>query len=246
MLDEIQTSLIYPFRDKRWLRKMWPLLILPLIPILGVGSIIFYNGWRLEMIKNIASGRLELPDLDLVKIFKNGLILWGIFSLYIFVPGLLCAILGISGPLAFIADVYEIYQQGFSSWSEDAIFDLLLAVSIYLIWALISVPMYHVGMIRFALSKQWYDLINLPINFVVLIRYGFSFLKYYLYALILSLIIIAVDMVFALTGIGLFFITLITISGYYVCSAYELGQLARKMTKKEPVKFEVETLATTH
>lgn len=246
MLEEIIQSFTYPFKDSYWFSKLWPLLILPLIPVLGIVSVVFYNGWRLSMIKNIANGKVELPALELDSIFRNGVILWGIFSLYIFMPSFLCSILGIAGPLAFISDVYEIYQQGFTSWSEEAISDLLLAVSIYLIWALISVPMYHVGMIRFALSGRWHDLINFPINFVVLIRYALSFVKFYLYALILSLMIIVIDMFFALTGIGIFFVTLITISGYYICTAYELGQLARKMTKQEPLRFEADTLATMH
>ena len=241
--EELQRSITYPFQDPRWFMKLWPLLILPLIPIIGVISIVFYNGWRLEMIKHIAQGRLDLPGLVLVDIFKNGVILWAVFSAYVFVPAVLCAVLGIAGPLAFIADVFEVYHQGFESWSEEAIYDFTLAVVIYLAWAIISVPMFHVGMIRFALSEKWYDLINLPINAVILVRHIFSFIKYYLYALFLSLSIIAVDLLFSLTGIGLFFITLITISGYYICSAYELGQLARKMKKLPPVNFPIRTIA---
>jgi hypothetical protein len=246
MLEEIQHSLIYPFRDKRWFYKLWPLLILPLIPVIGIISLIFYNGWRLEMIKNIADGNLDLPILNLRKIFVNGFILWLTFSLYIFVPSIVCAIFGISGPLAYINDVYEIYQNGFYNWSETGLADLLLAGSIYLLWTLISVPMFHVGMVRFALSENLKNLFNIPINLLFLVRYSFSFLKFYLYAFILILLITAIDVALSLTGIGLLFVTLITISGYYISTAYELGQLARKILKQPPLKLDVIASAITN
>ena len=231
LFSDIKHSVTYPFNDSNWLHKLWPLPLIAAMPLVGLVSIILLKGWRFEMVRNLANGVDDLPDFDLVLFFKRGLILWAVMLGHIFVPAVVCGLLGIGGPLGFVADIYEIVTSGFSAWARSEPSDWLLTLLVYAIWAVISFPVFQTGMIRYALSNDWKSMLNAPLNTLLFIRYMHLFIKFYLCWLILSLMILCTDLLLAATGIGLLLIPVFTVCVYYISSAHELGHLARRMNR---------------
>ncbi|WP_020405079.1 DUF4013 domain-containing protein [Hahella ganghwensis] len=228
----MKQSLIYPFEDRDWLGKLWPLPVIAAIPVLGLVSVILLKGWRLDMVRNLAQGSQELPVFRPLAMLKTGALLWVVMMGHVFIPGVLCSILGIGGPLGFVADIYEILTEGFSAWAKSEPSDWLLTLMIYMIWGVISFPVFQAGMIRYALSGDWKTLLNAPANFLLFIRHIHYFLKFYICWALLLLGIFLVDTVLAFTGVGLLLVPVFTVCAYYITSAHELGLLARKMNRQ--------------
>lgn len=231
--SDFKESLTYPFEDKNWPAKLWPLPVIAFIPIIGLLSPILLKGWRFETVKNISTGEKDLPPFDPIMMFKHGLILWVAMTAHIFVPSILCSILGIGGPIGFIEDVYQILVNGFSAWAQSEPKDWALTVTIYLVWGVISFPVFQAGMVRYANSGNWKALYNTPLNFIIFIRHLHFFIKFYLSWLLLIILIAILDSMLAITGVGIFIIPMVSIVGYYVSSAHELGDLAQKVKYKE-------------
>jgi hypothetical protein len=244
-MDEFKEGLVYPFQDKDWVKKLWPLPIIAAIPLLGIFSVILLKGWRFEMVRNLAFGTKELPAFDFFKMLKRGAILWLVMIGHIFIPGVLCTILGLSGPLGLLVDMYEIITSGFSEWAKSEPSDWALTIMIYIIWGLISFPVFQSGMIRYAISGNWKDLLNVPANGLLFIRNIHHFIKFYIYWLLLLFLIFIADSMLLMTGIGLLIIPAFTVCVYYLSSAYELGELARKLnpTMQDELKLDAEQVA---
>ncbi|OUS24769.1 hypothetical protein A9Q99_23530 [Gammaproteobacteria bacterium 45_16_T64] len=234
-MDDFRAGIRYPFADSEWLRKLWPLPLIAAIPILGVVSLLILKGWRFQMVKQMVGGSTELPEFDLWVMLKRGALLWVVMIAHIFIPGVLCAILGLGGPLSLIADLYQIIDEGFSSWAKSAPTDWALTIFIYVMWGVISFPVYQSGMIRYALTGNWKSMLNAPANFLVFLRFSHWFAKFYVSWLLLSLVILAVDSVLVFTGVGVLVIPTFTVCAYYVTSAYELGHLAKRLHSSEVV-----------
>ncbi|MDG9670600.1 DUF4013 domain-containing protein [Hahella sp. CR1] len=228
-IEGIKQSLIYPFEDRDWVSKLWPLPLIAAIPVLGLISVILLKGWRFEMVKRIAQGSHELPPFRPIPMLKTGALLWVVMMGHMFIPGVLCSILGIGGPLGFVADLYDILTEGFSAWAKSQPSDWLLTILVYLTWGVISFPVFQSGMIRYALSGDWKTLLNAPANFLLFVRHAHYFLKFYIYWVLLSLGIFLADSVLAFTGIGLLLVPVFTVCAYYITTAHELGLLARKV-----------------
>ena len=246
IMDDFKEGLVYPFKDKDWVKKLWPLPVIAAIPLLGIFSVILLKGWRFEMVKNIASGTKELPAFDFVKMLKRGALLWLVMIGHIFIPGVLCAILGLGGPFGLFLDIYEIITSGFAAWAKSEPTDWALTIMIYIVWGIISFPVFQSGMIRYAITGNWKVLLNAPANFLLFIRHIHYFIKFYLFWFLLLLLIFIADSMLLTTGIGLLIIPVFTVCVYYVSSAYELGELARKLNPaiRDELNSSVELVAT--
>jgi hypothetical protein len=233
MLDSIKKSILYPYNDPRWLKKLWVLPLVTLIPVVGIISLILLKGWRFAMVKNLSEGNENLPDLDFGLMIKNGAILWMVMLSYALLPSIILGLMGMGGPVGLLMDMFTIFTDGFDTWVKTEPSELMWTFAVYVIWAIISLPIYQAGMIRFALTGNWKSLLNVPANAFLFLRYLPSFIGFYLYWLILCLIIFFVDIALTVTVIGVILIPTISICLYYISSAYELGKLAQKIKTKD-------------
>jgi hypothetical protein len=135
-------------------------------------------------------------------------------------------------PIGFLLDLFTIFTDGFDSWAKTEPSEYAWTFAVYATWAIVSLPIYQAGMIRFAISGNWKSLLNVPANALFFLRHLISFIKFYAYWLLLCLLILIIDMVLTITVIGVFFIPVISICLYYISSAYELGKLAQKVKSK--------------
>ncbi|SBS33627.1 hypothetical protein MAQ5080_02630 [Marinomonas aquimarina] len=232
-IQDFKDSLTYPFEDSQWIQKLWPLPLLAILPIIGVLSVILLKGWRFEMVKRLSTGDRSLPEFDIVTMFQRGLLLWAVMIAHMFIPGVICALLGLSGPLGLIQDIYEFFANGLSGWAQSQSQDLLLKIIVYVVWGIISAPVFQSGMIRYVISGDWKSLVNVPVNFMFFLRYIHYFLKFYVAWIMLIILVVAMDSVLSVTGIGLLLVPIVSFVFYYISSAHELGHLAYKINKKE-------------
>ncbi|MDP5032506.1 DUF4013 domain-containing protein [Paraglaciecola sp.] len=232
MLNNIKQSILYPYKDPAWLKKLWILPLITLIPIIGIISLIILKGWRFSMVKNLSVGNENLPELDFGTMLKNGAILWVVMLSYALVPSIILGLLGMGGPIGLLADLITIFTDGFDTWVKTEPSEIMWTFAVYTIWAIISLPIYQAGMIRFAVTGNWKSLLNVPANTFLFLRYLPSFIGFYLYWLILCLLIFIIDLALTVTVIGVILIPVVSICLYYISSAYELGKLAQKIKNK--------------
>ena len=228
-IHSLANSVVYPFRDRRWLAKVWPLPLIALVPLVGLLAVVLLKGWRLAMTARLARGDESLPELDLARFLREGAVLWAFTFLYLFVPGVVCAALGIGGPLGFVADLLQIGTGGAREWAENEPSDWAWTLLVYLVWAVISLPVYQAGVVRYALGGSWRAMLNVPANLALFLREAPAFALFYLNWLALGLAITVTGALLALTGIGLPFVPAVTLWLYYSSTAHELGHLAAKV-----------------
>lgn len=132
-IDGIKESLTYPFEDRDWVAKLWPLPVIAAIPVLGLISLVLLKGWRFEMVKRLAHGTNALPPFDGLAMLKTGALLWAVMLGHVFIPGTVCSILGIGGPLGFLADIYDVVTKGFDAWVRTEPSDWLLSLLVYIV-----------------------------------------------------------------------------------------------------------------
>ena len=236
-ISEFKHSITYPFEDKEWLKKTWPIILISFIPIIGILGLILLKGWRFETIKCLKNNKGKLPDFDFVVIFMRGLFLWGAMLSYFIVPSIICALLGIGGPIGFLVDVYTIFAEGFSAWVLTEPDDWLLTIIVYVIWGIISYPIYQAGMVRYLLTDNWKTIFNVPANTITFLRNIHYFMKFYLFWIIILVILFFLDFIFAFTGIGLLIIPPLSICLYYSTTAYELSHLVQAIEARRKVKL---------
>jgi len=228
-IESLKDSIVYPFRDRHWLAKMWPLPLIALIPVVALLAVVLFKGWRLAMTARLARGDESLPELDLVRFLRQGAVLWAFTFLYLFVPGLVCAVLGIGGPFGFVADLFQIGTGGVQQWAQNEPSDWAWSLLVYLVWAVISLPVYQAGVVRYSLGDSWRTMLNVPANLALFLREAPAFGRFYFNWLVLGLAIAFAGTLLALTGIGLPFVPALTLWLYYSSTAHELGHLAAKV-----------------
>jgi hypothetical protein len=225
-------SFTYVFKDEQWLSKTWPLFVITLVPVFGLLGLIFFKGWRFQVVQHASKGHTNLPDLDLLEAFRKGLILWVFTFVYLLVPSVICMLLGIGGLFAIFADIYEILIEGFEYWIKDEPTDIVYSLLVYAVWFVIMRPMYQVGLIKYAITCQWIAMLNIPYNLLSLLRHLHWFIMFFVFWVLMLFIIVAIDTLLVFTVVGAFLIPSITICLYYITSSYELSLLAQRMNKK--------------
>jgi hypothetical protein len=235
IVEGFQESLLYIFRYKNWLTRIWPILLIPFIPVIGLFGFIILKGWRFEMVRSIAFERNEAPRVNIALWIKRGVILWLALAIYFLVPWAICRLFGVTGIIGIISDFHILFDQGIGAYIEDYFSDLITLITVYTIWGLIATPTFQCGMVMYVLSDDWKSLFNFYSNFVFAIRNIMLFMKFFVMWILFLLTVFVVDSILAATMVGVFFIPLVTITGFYITTAHELGELALKIRKaREP------------
>ncbi len=230
---ELQSSITYPFEDTDWLSKSWLLLLLPLIPIVSVLAPILYKGWRYQMIENLSKGEQKLPELNPIAWLQQGAILWVIWFAYLLLPGFLLSIFGFSGPIDMLGDIYDlITTSNFQAWLSEQASDWMVSFVVYLVWGIFAYPLYQAGVIRYVISGNWKSTINLPRNALVLMQHILPFISYFIMWLVLIFCVALADILLSITVVGILIIPLVTLTLYYVTTAYKLGNISRAIVLK--------------
>lgn len=229
IFKDFKSSLLYIFGHQNWFLRTWPILLIPFIPVVGILAIFVLKGWRFEMVRNFAFGRNELPEVDLPLWLKRGLILWSALFVYLLVPWIVCRLLGVSGIFDMIFDIHLLFTEGLGAYLEDYAYDLLTVFTVYGVWGLISAPTFQCGMVRYVLSDNWKDIFRFLPNFYFAIKHSALFIKFYVMWFMFILSIFFVDSILAATFFGAILIPLVTVTFFYVATAYELGELASKI-----------------
>lgn len=229
-IQDMRESVFYVFKFESWPKRLWPFLVLIFVPIVGLLNVVLLKGWRFQMVQNIARGIEELPPVDLFSHFKTGVLLWVCTLLYTFVPALFLFATGLGGPISLVSDSSLLVNEGFSSWSAAAVANILVTVTVYLLWFVFSLPTYQAGVIRYALSGKWQAMLNVPANISIVIKYPRYFMKYYFSWVVMLLLILLCNALLAMTVVGVLFIPTLVVCMYYIVTAHELGHLASKIT----------------
>jgi len=232
-IHELWNGLIYPLRDNRWLAKSWPLPLIALTPFVALLAPIIYKGWRLSAVRQLTNKQNTLPELDLIAFFRRGVLLWLFTFAYWMVPVVICLFLDV-GMLDFFMSMSSIgNDQTFVDWGTSQAIKWAIALSIYAIWALVTVPIYMAGVVRYALTDSWRSMLNLPANTALFLRHIPSFILFYINWLVILFLITLGSGLLAITIVGVPLLPVFILTAYYVTTAYELGQLARKVSLKK-------------
>jgi len=245
-------SFIYPFTQKDWIQKMWLFAVISYIPVV---NLIIARGWRLEFVHRLGLDfERPLPSpRDTVKFFTNGLLLWLITGLFLFIPIFIISKLGLGGFREFWKDIYHVLTLFWDCiWGNISISEffrslvafikneLLESAGVFLIeniYLIIYLPLYRIGMIRFALTK---NLAASHLAFGKNLRFIYrNFLEVvllYCFFVVEFLVILLVDSLLALTVIGIPLIPIVTVYMYYWSTGYEYGHIARLMVEQEGMK----------
>ena len=92
-----------------------------------------------------------------------------------------CYLLGLKGILGLFLDILEFIQDGLTGYLTDYIEDYIATLFIYFIWGIISNPILQCGIIRYALTGKWLELLNIPKNILFLMANLHNFLKFYVF-----------------------------------------------------------------
>jgi|TARA_R100001440_G_scaffold8811_2_gene16656 hypothetical protein len=245
-MSRFKESFTYFFDDEKWLAKGWLLFLIPLVPVFGVLGIFLLKGWRLSMVDNLSKGEKTLPKFDPLTWLKNGLILWVALFVYSFVPHIVASITGVGGIVDFFSDIRTLITEGFEPFINDELQDFFWQMVIFLVWGIISLPIFQAGMIRFTINGSWKSLYNIPGNAAVAARHTLAFIKFYGYWLLFILLVILADMILAATFIGALLIPVVTVTFFYIMTASELGHLAKRVRASRSQSLNITESANSH
>jgi len=237
IITRFQKSLTYVFDYKNWPVRIWPIFLAPLLPIIGILSLLLLKGWRFEMVRSIAEERNDLPPVNIILWLKRGAILWSALFVYFLVPWIVCRVLGVSGIVDWISDVHLLFTEGVEAFVQDVGSDLLTVFIVYSTWALISAPTFQCGMVRYVLSGDWRKLFGFLPNFYFVMSNIGMFIHFFLMWILFVVSVFVVDLLLAASFIGVILIPLVTVTFFYVATAHELGELALKIKSSASLAY---------
>ena len=182
LLKEYQEGYLYLFSDRSFYKKLWIIPLLLFFPFIKHPfGIIFIKGWQVQMVEDIMLDK-PLQSLQIKKIVLKGLQITGVTIIYWMIPTAFCYLLGLKGILGLFLDILEFIQDGLTGYLTDYIEDYIANV-IYLtfIWGIISNPILQCGIIRYALTGKWLELLNIPKNILFLMANLHNFLKFHVF-----------------------------------------------------------------
>jgi hypothetical protein len=243
---------IFPFLQEDWNSKMPIFFVLGFIPIF---NIILHRGWRIEYIHRLGWGYENiLPSpLKTCKLFDKGITLWVINAIFILTPSLIMNIISLSQLTNFWLDLIKLFYLLFRSAPIEeyfqALWEFLADEFIYTIldffienfWLLIYVPIYRIGTIRFALTgKLIHSYFSIRKNFKFLYKNFIDMIFLYVFNIFNFILVLLVDLVLAITIVGVPLIPAITSYLYYWSSGYRHGMLAKLMVEQEGLNYEID------
>jgi hypothetical protein len=230
-------ALHLPFRNDRWLEKIWWISVIGFIPIL---DLLIFRGWRLDITRRIALGETDvLPNgRDVMRFLVNGAILWTMTLLYFIVPFLIIFASGTGSLRSIWQSLQWLYltlltDQPTASLGEvlgQEIGRFLGRVAIEGAWVIISWPLYRAGMLRFAMTGNPLAFFRLFANLVVVLRNVKAFVVLFLYELPTFLLMTVLSAILTATGFGALLVPAISMPLYYWITGFEYGHLALKLS----------------
>lgn len=187
----------------------------------------------MNAVRQLIAADNTLPELELGSCFRRGLLLWAFTLIYWLVPLTICSILGV-GVLGLEYGSGSISVQDAQQWATTQMQKSALAVLIYVVWADISLPVYNAGLVRYASTGSWRSMLNIPANTALFLRHAPAFFMFYINWIVIVACIGTAAFVLGATFVGVPFIPFFVLTAYYVTTAHELGQLARKISKVDP------------
>ncbi len=241
---------VYPFLQKDWPVKMWLFIALSYVPVI---NLIVARGWRMEYIRRLG-WRLDrvLPaPKDSLRFFANGLLLWIARGAFLLVPVFIIATFGLGGWKDLWDDIRFLFQLSMDFFwrrklaggeylhqlwvfTKSEFIANILAFLIENIYLVVYVPIYRIGMIRFALTgsliKSHAQILK---NLRFLFRNFLDILLMYTFNIFNFIVIFLVDLLLTLSVVGVPLIPIVTFYMYYWNTGYEYGLLARTMVEQE-------------
>ena len=234
LLKEYQEGYVYLFSDRSFYKKLWIIPFLLFFPFIKYPfGIIFIKGWQVQMVEDIMLDK-PLQSLQIKKIVLKGLQITGVTIIYWMVPTAFCYLLGLKGILGLFLDILEFIQGGLTGYLTDYIEDYIVTLFIYFIWGMISNPILQCGIIRYALTGKWLELLNIPKNILFLMANLHNFLKFYVFYLVTVLLLIILDslLLFIAFPIEILLLPFLLVL-YYGSVSHELGHLAKNAFLKQ-------------
>lgn len=244
------TAPVYPFLQKDWAAKMWIFAVLSYVPILNV---IIARGWRMDYIRRLGwrEDRALPAPRDWPTFLKNGILLWLSTGVFLLVPAVVLTIFGLDGLLDLWNDVMGLLSllSGYfllGALPTDEFLRLLWAfvleelaatAIVFLvenIWLIIYIPIYRIGMIRFALTGNLFrSHLAVKKNLRFLFRNFVDILLMYAFNIFNVGLVLIVNVVLTATVVGVPLIPILLFFMPYWNSGYEYGLLARIMVEQE-------------
>ena len=248
---------IFPFIQIDWPIKMWVFIALSYVPIVNV---IIARGWRMEYIHRLGwSYQRVLPSpIDILRFSRDGLLLWIMRGAFALVPVVIIVSFGLDGLIDLWNDTVEIFQllfgylwertlsteeffQGLWNFIVTEFIHSILVVLIENIWLVIYVPVYRIGMLRFALTGRLIKShLSLGKNLKFLFKNLIDIVFMYAFNVFNFIVVLLVDGALVMSVIGIPLIPIVTFYMYYWNSGYEYGLLARQMVEQEGLSFEID------
>jgi len=120
------------------------------------------------------------------------------------VPFVLFSALGF-GVLGLLRDVVSIGAEDAGTvqeWATRQVWEVLWMGLIYVVWAIISLPVYQAGMVRYAVNDSWSSMFNIPANFALFVRHAQAFLMFYINWLLITLCVAIAALLLTITIVG--------------------------------------------
>ncbi len=236
----IFTALIFPLFQKNWFSKTWWLVLLAMIPIL---DLVFLRGWRVQLVHNMAKGYDDiLPSPNIIKYFFNGLILWIMTGFYLVIPFIIIFLVG-AGELGTFIDISKwAIDSLVSSTAPEKTLSLILQesavnysirITIAFLWLLVSMPIYRIGMIRFAITGRWSCFLNIPLNTFLVIKHIKHFILMWIFGFFLIVFLTIIYTILTATIVLAILAPLVVLMVYYGATGYEFGELGYTLNKSE-------------
>ncbi|MEM6972014.1 MAG: DUF4013 domain-containing protein [Pseudomonadota bacterium] len=223
----------WPFREADWQAKVWPLPLIAFIPLI---DLITFEGWRMMVVKRMAKGESPLPAFDIGAKLAEGITIVLCRATYVLVPVLISNLTGVGGLIGRILDLFLLASGDGQAIGEDFVSDLAYSMLIIVVWYVISAPIFHCGMIRYALSGDWKCLLNVPANLMLFLGHVHYFILFYIYAVVAAILIVFVAIALTITAVGVVLVPIAVFCLYYTMSAYEIGELAQKIGSRRAAR----------
>ncbi len=236
-------AIVFPFKQKNWLGKMW---WLPIVPFFPPFSFFIMRGWRLDLVRRIGKRNPDpLPNFgDIGRFFAEGILLWimtGIYLLPLAVMLFLTSFSTLATVLEILGWVLERIFTGNNTISFAVLlarigFDRLFAAAVGgilpLLYVVLSYPFYRIAMIRYALGSNafvFFDVVGnlrrIPGNAIMLLSLLFM-------EILTGTLFVTISGFIASSLVGLAivpFVLAILFPLQYSITGYLFGSLAERM-----------------
>ena len=227
--------LYFPFHIQGAWKRLWWVSLLMFVPIVNA---LLLRGWRLELASRIARGDQDIlpPARGLLKYLFQGLVLWTMTFMYTLVPLTVIMILGIGGIIDTIADIKTFLQiivgqsdMTLTQFIVNEVWEEIACLLIAGIWAMISVPLYRAGMVRYCVTGRITSFANVVANTRFISANAGEFLSMYTFGAAAWFLLCLLASFLTSTGFGLLIVILILPPLHYWSSGYEFGRLGRTL-----------------